>query len=428
LKISQVRSGSADSKLQRTRERILKTAAGLFRDKGYAASTIRNIAAAADMKAGSVYYHFASKDDLLDAILDRGLREVHDAVRQALAAVADENDHRAKIAAAVHAHLSVLLGGSEFISANIRVHSQLPESVRKRHRPLRRAYAQLWEAMLDDALRAGVLRGDVEIVPLCQFLLGALNWTVEWFDPKKHSIKTVAQRIAKFFLDGISAEHLAGKPVAQLQWDAQAHGLAGAGADATGGTKTKEEILLAAAKLFRDRGYAGSTLRDIADATGMKPGSIYYHFESKEKILGKILDLGLREILAGVQAVILPAREGDDHRAKIAAAVQAHLILMLARSDFTSANIRIYSQLPSHIRARHRPLRQAYAKLWDTLLRDALEAGQLREDLKVVPLRQFLLSAMNWAVDWFKIERHSVDIVAARCARLILDGICAKKG
>ena len=61
-------------------------------------------------------------------------------------------------------------------------------------------------------------------------------------------------------------------------------------------------------------------------------------------------------------------------------------------------------------------------------MRDALEAGQLREDLKVVPLRQFLLSAMNWAVDWFKIERHSVDIVAVRCARLILDGICAKKG
>jgi len=199
----------------------------------------------------------------------------------------------------------------------------------------------------------------------------------------------------------------------------------------TAGTKfdrSHEVILKAAARLFRDKGYAASTLRDIASAAGMKAGSLYYHFGSKEEMLDAILDQGVREIYDGVRAVIPDEGRGIDYRATIASAIHAHLTLLLARSEFTSANIRIFGQLPSEIRERHRPLRLAYAALWETLLSDAQRAGQLRKDIEIVQLRQFLLGALNWTVEWFDADRHALDTVVSRCTDLIFHGISVDAG
>lgn len=187
--------------------------------------------------------------------------------------------------------------------------------------------------------------------------------------------------------------------------------------------RSHEVILNAAARLFRDSGYAASTLRGIASAAGMKAGSIYYHFGSKEEILDAILDQGVREIYNGVQAKIHSSEDGGDYQTRITAAIHTHLTLILAQSEFTSANIRIFSQLPEEIRKRHEPLRRRYAELWETLLNDAQQAGQLRKGIEIVPLRQFLLGALNWTVEWFDKDRHSVDEVAARYTDLILHGI-----
>ncbi len=60
------------SKSQKTRERVLDAAAKIFRQKGYAATRLADIAAAADTQAGSLYYHFDSKEQLLDEVLERG--------------------------------------------------------------------------------------------------------------------------------------------------------------------------------------------------------------------------------------------------------------------------------------------------------------------------------------------------------------------
>jgi len=64
-------------------------------------------------------------------------------------------------------------------------------------------------------------------------------------------------------------------------------------ANATEAPVTRERILLEAARLFRHHGFAATTLREVADAAGVKAGSIYYHFESKEEILGEVLDKGI---------------------------------------------------------------------------------------------------------------------------------------
>ena len=141
---------------------------------------MRQIAAMAEIKAGSIYYYFDSKEAILEEVLHRGLLSVFDAVKTALKR-AGKVSHRRRIGLAIEAHLVALLEASDFTSANIRIYGQLPEHLKKPHRPLRKAYARYWDQLFLDARRAGEIRADIEIVPLRIFVLGALNWTIEWF-------------------------------------------------------------------------------------------------------------------------------------------------------------------------------------------------------------------------------------------------------
>lgn len=186
-----------------SRSQILQAAARLFRDQGYAATTLRQIAEAADMQAGSIYYHFASKDDLLHEILDTGLRRIFDAVRTAIAQMPPGASHRRRIERAIDAHLVTLLKESEFTSANIRVYGQLPEEAKCRHRRLRQDYARFWDELFSEAQAAGEIRDDLQIRPLRMFVLGALNWTVEWFDNRRHSVRELANRTSLLIFQGI---------------------------------------------------------------------------------------------------------------------------------------------------------------------------------------------------------------------------------
>ena len=155
----------------------------------------------------------------------------------------------------------------------------------------------------------------------------------------------------------------------------------------------------------------------------MKAGSIYYHFDSKTAILDEILQLGVQRIFDAVRASVNDLGK-ESHRDKISAAIKAHLVTLLQESDYTSANMRIYGQLPERIKKRHRPLRRAYGKYWDDMLVDAQRAGEIRSDLVIVPLRRFILGALNWTVEWFDARKSSsVQDLADRTTLLIFNGI-----
>ena len=186
---------------------------------------------------------------------------------------------------------------------------------------------------------------------------------------------------------------------------------------------SRDLILRVAAQLFRQQGYSATTLRQIADKAGMKAGSSYYHFDSKTAILDEILELGLQRIFDAVKASVNELGKGS-HRNKISAAIKAHLVTLLQESDYTSANMRVYGQLPERIKKRHRPLRRAYGKYWDDMLADAQRAGEIRPEILIVPLRRFILGALNWTVEWFDARKSSsVQELASRTTLLIFNGI-----
>jgi AcrR family transcriptional regulator len=187
--------------------------------------------------------------------------------------------------------------------------------------------------------------------------------------------------------------------------------------------RSRDLILHAAAQLFRRQGFSATTLRQIADLAKTKACSIYYHFDSKEEILDEVLDRGLRHVFETVRNAVDRAGKAS-HRRKIGLAIEAHLVALLETSDFTSANIRMYGQLPEHLKKPHRPLRRAYAEYWDQLFLNARRAGEIRADIEIVPLRMFVIGALNWTIEWFRLEdRDAVLELARRTEALIFEGV-----
>jgi AcrR family transcriptional regulator len=182
-----------------SRQKILATAARLFRHDGYAATSMRAIASACDMKAGSLYYHFAAKDQIVSEVLDLGVQRVFDAVVQAVAALPPGAGLATTLHCAIEAHLRALLLAHDFTSANIRIFGQVPPTVRDAHRDLRRRYERYWSELL-----AGFVPGEDErIQRTVFFLFGAMNWTSEWFDERRSSLDTVATELADLVLHGL---------------------------------------------------------------------------------------------------------------------------------------------------------------------------------------------------------------------------------
>jgi len=386
------------SKSEQTREMILVAAAQFFRNEGYTAATMRKIAKVANMEAGSIYYHFSSKEDILGEVLELGLRRLYDEASRVLAeARAQNKEFRQVLAEMVDTHLTFLLSESDFTSANIRNFPTLPDELRQRHRPLRRAYSDLWNEFLTEAQQNGYVRTDIAVRPVRQFVLGALNWTVEWYDPERFAVATLSERMSRLLLDGMVAKGYPLVLVPQHE-DQQAFEPK---VNVSKAARTRMHVLSAAARIIRDRGYKAATMRAISTEAGIEAGSIYYHFGSKDDILDEVLDLGLRDLLGGVSRTVSDREQYPDDLSRIAAAIETHMECLFQASEFTSANIRIYGQLPGSVRARHWPVRHEYAQLWDRILTDAQDSGCLRSDIKIIPLRQAMLGALNWTVEWF---------------------------
>ncbi|MGD1170105.1 TetR/AcrR family transcriptional regulator [Mycobacterium seoulense] len=193
------------AKSARTRARILDSAARVFSQNGYAGTRLTDIAEAAEVKQGSLYYYFDSKDTLVAEMLRVGLEKTHEHVVSAVEALGPEASATARLGAAIHAHAEAVIEAVDYTAANARILGQLPDELRKRHiRVDQRPYGKLWDGLLSDARDAGEIRDDLDLQTLRLLIMGSLNWTVEWPDRAKRSPEKVADLLISALFDGIT--------------------------------------------------------------------------------------------------------------------------------------------------------------------------------------------------------------------------------
>ena len=178
---------------------LLDAAARLFNERGYRGTSIRDIAEAVGMLPGSVYYHFASKEDLLIAVHEEGIRQITDIVTAATKAVDDPWD---RLAAACEAHLEAILDQSDFAAVVIRVVPRRDEALYHRLAPLRDAYENIFRQIVDDLpLPMGTNRKYFRLA-----MLSALNGSQTWFRPGRDRPREIAGQIVALFRSGAGSE------------------------------------------------------------------------------------------------------------------------------------------------------------------------------------------------------------------------------
>lgn len=164
---------------------LLRSAARLFRRKGFGATSTRDIAAAVGMQSGSPFYHFKSKGALLYAVMEEGMRSAIVRQQQALQRAAQgAPDSAGQLRVLIRNHFDVLLGpGSDFIPVMLYESRSITPRQRATLAGLQHEYEAPWTPVLEALHGAGQLKADVKLARLLMF--GALNWSVQWYDRAK---------------------------------------------------------------------------------------------------------------------------------------------------------------------------------------------------------------------------------------------------
>lgn len=188
----------------------------------------------------------------------------------------------------------------------------------------------------------------------------------------------------------------------------------------------RAELLALAAKLFAERGYVSTTVRDIADAAGILSGSLYHHFDSKESMADEILT-GFLDELFGAYAEIVA--EGRGPRETLEAVVVSSFESIHRRP----AEVAIYQSEAKHLMQLPRfdyltDRNTEFRKLWNGILTDGIAAGVFRADLDVELTYRFIRDTVWVAVRWYNPDGSlSADDVAQQYLGILLDGIATAK-
>jgi TetR/AcrR family transcriptional regulator, cholesterol catabolism regulator len=160
----------------------------------------------------------------------------------------------------------------------------------------------------------------------------------------------------------------------------------------------REIIVKAAGRLFREKGYEGTSVRDLADAVGLQSGSLFFHFRSKEEILLSLLEGGLRRAVAILDRHLAAA---VSPREKLSAILHGHLRAILDEErDAFYVVLRDWRTLSPHSRKKVIALRDEYENRIALSLSELAPSGLIPGNIRL--FRLFLLGALNWTVQWYR--------------------------
>ncbi|GBH30240.1 TetR/AcrR family transcriptional regulator [Sphingobium xenophagum] len=178
-----------------------------------------------------------------------------------------------------------------------------------------------------------------------------------------------------------------------------------------GGRSRREEILAIAAQLFARKGYRGTSMRDIGEASGVLGGSLYHHIKSKDALFVELHNGALDEAEARIAAAVADLADPWE---RLEAACVALLEVQLAPDSLTTPMMNDFREVPDDVRMQLVARRDRFEGLFRAIVADLpLPAGIDRSIY-----RNLLLSQLNAAADWFRPGRLTPREIAVQVARI----------
>ena len=176
------------------------------------------------------------------------------------------------------------------------------------------------------------------------------------------------------------------------------------------------QLLDEAARLFGAQGFHGTSIRDIVRAVDMLPGSIYYHFATKDLLLLAVYAEGVRRITERVEMAVATK---SDPWGRLEAACIAHLEAVLEESGYAEVVIRVRPSDVTSAAGQLNELRDTYERLFVDLI-DALPVAHGVDRRGV---RLLLLGALNWTQTWYRPGRHTPRSIARYFVKLLREPV-----
>jgi TetR/AcrR family transcriptional regulator, cholesterol catabolism regulator len=184
----------------------------------------------------------------------------------------------------------------------------------------------------------------------------------------------------------------------------------------------RSELLGIAARLFAEKGFRNTTVRDIADAAGILSGSLYHHFDSKESMVDEILST-FQEELFGQYDEILAGDDDPLHQLERAVTVSFDAI------DKHRDEVAIYQNDAAYLLTFERftylgDRNKQSRAVWLTLLQTGIDAGVLRDDLDLELTYRFIRDTIWVAVSWYRPGgRRTHTEIARQYLSILLEGV-----
>jgi AcrR family transcriptional regulator len=175
-------SAMAREALVDSRQEILHTAARLFQQRGYDATSMNDVAAALKLSKGGLYHHFQSKDEILYEIMDHAMEITEERV---MAPVRNLPDPEERLRSLIRRHIEVVLSpGDREITVMLHENHPLPPTLRKRINARKKEYIHFVEDVISQVQRTRGARGAVTPRAAAFALLGMINWIYQWYKPE----------------------------------------------------------------------------------------------------------------------------------------------------------------------------------------------------------------------------------------------------
>lgn len=165
-----------------------------------------------------------------------------------------------------------------------------------------------------------------------------------------------------------------------------------------GAQHSRELLIKEAARLFAEKSYNKTNMRELAEAVGMKAGSIFYHFKGKEEILQAVMHKAIVLLIANVQQD-MPHAESAIERLRVL--VRMELGMYLGEdANYGLVLIHEWRSLPTELQEDLMAMRAEYESYWNTTLADCKREGIINADPKIV--RRLLNGAFSWVIYWYQ--------------------------
>ena len=240
---------------------------------------------------------------------------------------------------------------------------------------------------------------------------------------RKHGLETTYQRLKALEQEmaGTGRELTAGQKALLRRGDvtrklARASGQRAAAGGSLAPDERRRQILLGAAELFVKHGYSGTSIRDIAERTGLLPGSVYHYFPAKEDLFTEVHREGFRQLIARVEDI---AHSEADPWRRIELACAAHIEAAVGDNSIQQiTGTGLFSIHEEQLQRRLKADRKHYEQIFRQLVADLGLPRTIDRSL----FRLVLLGALNWAHVWYRKSKKNPGEIARGIIRMFRGG------